>query len=232
MNRILIVINILFVLWINSLYSQTNNDTKPVIKIHRFSISAGMGLSIQNNSSFTNFLRQEIPYATSDSIKSFNTGIEFFGGIEYSVSKKFAVKLDYSYFIRSVSYIYTYNNFNYNINIHQPYLFGFYLIHKKSFDLKFGLGAGYHFGTVEQQLNQNSSVIYKSGGVSIRGEAMFAPYLSKNLQANLSGFIVGSFFNPLKDSNGNYLYSTNSTMQVNLGGFGVGARIGFAFIIN
>lgn len=215
-----------------SLYSQTNNDSKTVIKLHRFSISAGMGLSIQNNSSFTNYLRQEIPYATSDSIKSFNTGIEFFGGIEYTVSKKFALKLDYSYFIRSVSYIFTYNNFDYNINIHQPYLFGFYLIRNKSYDLKFGLGAGYHFASVEQKLNQNLSVIYKSGGVSIRGEAMFAPYLSKNLQANISGFIVGSFFNGLKDSNGNYLFSTNSTTQVNLGGFGAGARIGFSFNFN
>ncbi len=194
--------------------------------------SAGMGISLQDNSSFVDYLRNEIPYATSDSVKTFTTAIEFFGGIEYSFSKKFSLKLDYSYYLRSSNHTDIYGfTYNYDIIIHQPYLMGFYLMQNKSYDLKLGVGAGYHFGKVTRLLDPNPSVSYTANGFSFRGEAVFAPYMTKKLQAYISGFIVVSSFQSLKDANGNYLTSTNSTQQVNLSSFGVGARIGFIYNI-
>ncbi len=211
-----------------SLYAQPKGDTTFTAKKHRLSFAAGMGISLQDNSSFVSYLRNEIPYATADSIKGFTTAIEFFGGVEYGLTKSFALKLDYSYYLRSVDYVYTYNEFKYDIVIHQPYLMGYYMIQRRAFDLKFGIGVGYHIGTVTQQLYPGTAT-YKANGFSFRGEAVFAPYMTKKLQAYLSGFIVASSFQSLKDSNGNYLTSTNSTQQVNLSSFGVGARIGFIY---
>lgn len=216
----------------SSLYAQQKSDSLFTGKKHRLSFSAGMGLSLQDNSSFVDYLRREIPYSTADSVKTFATAIEFFGGIEYSLSRKFSLKLDYSYYLRSVYYRYTFNVFNYDIIIHQPYLMGYYLIQKRAFDLKFGGGVGYHIGTVNRILDPNSAITYKANGFSFRGEAVFAPNMTKKLQAYISGFVVVSSFQSLKDSNGNYLTSTNSTQQVNLSGFGVGARIGFIYNIN
>src|SRR5690349_952054 len=143
---------IVFFLFIGSLqvYSNQLPDTitnkgktnmKEFYSRHHLSLSLGMGISLLNNSSFASYLRREIPYSNSDSIKSFNAGIEFFGGIEYMFSKNFAMKLDYSYYIRSLTYTFQAYTYDYSINIHQPYLMAYYVMQKNSFDLKFGAGA-------------------------------------------------------------------------------------------
>ena len=216
--------------------ADTNKNSKSTFSatsnVHKVSFSLGMGLALLNNSSFNNYLRREIPYSTTDSIKSFNAGIEFFGGIEYVLSKNFSMKLDYSYAIRSATYSSPtfISDYNYDIHVHQSYLMAYYLMPKASYDLKFGIGAGYHLSLVDKQTSITTTSSFQAGGIGLRGEAIFAPYLSRNLQAYISGFLAGSFFGSLKDANGNYLTSPNSTEQVNLGGFGVGVRIGFAYI--
>jgi hypothetical protein len=208
-----------------STFSATSN-------VHRFAFSVGMGISLLNNSSFTNYLRREIPYSSTDSIKSFTTGIEFFGGIEYVLSKNFSMKLDYSYAVRSATYSSPnfITDYNYDINMHQGYLMAYYLIPKPSFDLKFGIGAGYLLTLLSTQATITSSNSYKASGFSFRGEGVFAPYLSKNFQAVISGFVTVNNIGSFKNTAGNYLTSSNSTEQVNFSGFGAGVRIGFSYI--
>src|ERR1700674_2060933 len=89
------------ILHVSNLYSQS--DTSRTLKIHKkqLSFALGMGVSYGHMTSFNNYLKEVI--GVSDSVKSFNIGIEFFGGLEYELSKKFSLRLEYSYFIRSTS---------------------------------------------------------------------------------------------------------------------------------
>jgi len=206
-------------------FGQTKSDSVQV-KPHKFSVYAGMGLSVINNSSFVSYLKNVLPYTNSDSIKNFSSGFEFYGGVDYEASRHVALRLEYGYYLRSFSYTSSVYYYNYDISIHQPYLLAYYLIKKKSYEFKIGGGAGFQLASVS-----TSGVSYKASGVSFRGEVMFSPYLSRYIQANLSGFIIGTFTGSLKDSNGNLLNSANSTQPVNMSGFGAGVRIGFSVLI-
>lgn len=192
--------------------------------------SAGMGIDYGTSPDFTDYLRDEIPYSNKDSIKSFQAGIEFFGGIEYELSQNISAKADYSYFVRSASYSYNYFVFDYTIVSHQPYIFISYLIKEASYKFKFGLGAGYHFQVLDNKVNKN--LTYTSSGPGIRGEAVFSPMFSKKFYGYLSAFVFGNFYGNLKDENGNVLKAANSTVETNLSGYGVGARLGFGLILN
>lgn len=230
--RVFLLLFISLAISMNAFSQESNSPKAFTPPKHRVTLYGGMGISILDNTSFNNYLRREIPFTNNDTVHNFNTGIEFFGGIEFGVSKNISIKLDYSYYMRSIGYVAPPFEYNYNIVMHQPYLIASYVISNKSYDLKFGLGAGYHIGTVEKEFSQTNGIKYKSAGPSFRFEGVFAPYLSKKLQAYVSGFVVASVYSSLKDSGGHFLYSSNSVEEVNLGSFGAGARIGFSYLIH
>ncbi|MCC7158688.1 MAG: hypothetical protein IT281_04030, partial [Ignavibacteria bacterium] len=184
---------LILALFISGINSQTVKKNKKQISLY-----AGMGVDYGITPDFNDYLVAAIPYSTGDSIRSFNAGIEFFGGFEYELSKTISAKLDYSYFIRSLSYTYSPAIFDYTINSHQPYLFVNYLIKKDHFVFKFGLGAGYHFQNLDNKVNNSTTISYTSGGPSIRGEVSFMPMLSKGFYGYISGFAFGNFYGKLK----------------------------------
>lgn len=226
MKKILLIFLCSFIL--GGVYSQTNKITLKNKKDITF--SAGMGIDYGTMPDFTDYLRDEIPYSNKDSIKAFHAGIEFFGGIEYELSRNISAKLDYSYFVRSASYSYSYFVFDYTITSHQPYIFINYLVKDERYKFKFGVGAGYHLQVLDNKVSDN--LTYKSNGIGVRGEVTFSPKFSKKFWGYMSGFVFGNFYGKLKDDNGNVLKASNSTVETNLSGYGVGARLGFSIILN
>ncbi|HEY3251563.1 MAG TPA: hypothetical protein VGK25_10645 [Ignavibacteria bacterium] len=208
-------------------YSQVKNK-----KQSSLIFSLGMGIDYGATPSYTDYLRNELPVSARDSIKTFSTGIEFFGGIAYEFAKNISVKLDYSYFIRSNSYSFIYYVFDYTITSHQPYLMIFYNLKNPKYTFKFGAGGGFHLYKLENNVNTSNTIGYTANGFSFRGEVIFGPKLSKNLETYISGFVFASSTSSLKDSNGSLLKGTSTGKEVNLGGYGVGARLGLSFYLN
>ncbi len=213
----------------SGIYSQS--DTSKSLKVHKkaLTLSLGMGVSYGNMSSFNNYLKELIGVA--DSVKSFNIGVEFFGGIEKELSKTFSLRLEYAYFLRSRSYssgIYSYDFF---IHIHQPYLMANYLLKYRKFQIELGAGAGYHLAYLQSTQGQNNVVNYSSTGPAFKGEGIFSAYFSKSLRTYISGFVYGSTQSSLKDGSGNVLKSPQTNSEVNLGGFGVGVRLGISILL-
>lgn len=197
-------------------------------KVKKCSISAGMGVSLTNTPSFNNYLEEYIPYTSKDSIKSFSVGFEVFGGLEYTVNKKYSVKLDYSYFTKILTYQYSYNKYDFTIHTHQPYIMGYYVSSGTNYRFKYGVGAGYHFAYLNRTISNTNEVNFKASGPSFRGELIFSADLSKSLASYLGGFVTWSIIGKLKDSNGYILKNTTTGEEVNLSGYGVGARLGFS----
>lgn len=196
--------------------------------------SVGMGIDYSSTPSYTDYLRNLLPVTASDSIKTFSTGVEFFGAFEYSFTKTLSSKLDYSYFLRSNHYSFAYYGyvFDYTISAHQPYIMLFYNNRDKKFSFKMGAGAGYHFQILENSINPSNTLTYTSHGLSFKGEVVFAPRFSEKLETYISGFVYGTTTSSLKDENGNLLKGTTTGKEVNLGGYGVGARLGLSFYLN
>lgn len=191
-----------------------------------------MGVNYGITPNFNNYLVASIPYSTSDSIKSFNAGVEFFGGFEYDLSSNISAGLDYSYFIRGLSYTYSPSVFDFTITSHQPYLFVSYNFRKQKYNFKFGGRIGYHFQQLDNKVNNSTTLKYISSGPSIRTDITFLPKFSDNFFVYLNGFAFVNFYGKLKDENGNSLKAPNSTLEADLKGYGIGARLGILFNIN
>jgi hypothetical protein len=207
--------------------SQNKKTEKPFKK--QFSLSIGMGISMSTAPSFVDYVRNDLPIVNKDSVKSFGVGFEFFGAAEYDVSKEFSLKLDYSYFVKNLSVTYAYFTYNYFYFIHQPYVMGFYVLRKNNYGFKFGGGLGYHFAHMTKDIGAGSYLDYNASGVAYRGEIEFYSFLSERLGSYVSGFIMGSSIGTLKDSNNNALKNSGTGGDVNLGGFGIGARLGISY---
>ena len=191
-----------------------------------------MGVDYSSTPSYTDYLRNQLSISSGDSIKTFSVGVEFFGGIEYRFSKTTSLKLDYSYYLRSNRYSLLYYVFDYTLTSHQPYLMAFYSLESKKINLKFGAGAGYHFHILENNISTSNSVTYNASGPSFRCEIIFAPKFSKILETYISGYVFGTTSSYLKDDYDNLLKVSSTGKEVNLGGYGVGARLGLSIYLN
>lgn len=207
------------------------NSQAPDKKKGKFLFSLGMGIEYSSTPSYTEYLRNELALSSRDSIKTFSTGIEFFGSFEYGFTNTISGKIDYSYYLRSNNYTISYYVFDYTIKSHQPYAMVFYNSINKNFSFKIGAGAGYHFQVLENNISSINTLTYTSSGPALKGEVIFAPKFSPMLETYISGFFFGTTTTPLKDGNGNVLKSTTGE-EVKLGSFGVGARLGLSFYLN
>jgi hypothetical protein len=195
------------------------------------SLYAGMGIDYGITPQFNDYLIAAIPYSTSDSIKSFNAGVEFFGGAEIDLSRNFSAAVDYSYYIRSLTYTYSPAVFDYSITSHQPYVKLNYVIRENRYNFKIGVSAGYHFQSVDNRINASTTEKYRSSGPALRLELTFVHRLSPDFFVYLSGFGFSNFYGKLKDENGNPLKAANSSVEADLAGYGLGGRLGVQFYI-
>lgn len=191
-----------------------------------------MGIDYGATPDFTNYLRNQIPYSNQDSIGYLHAGIEFFGGVERDISENISVKVDYSYFTRSVNYTYSFFVFDYTITGHQPFIFVNYLFRANQYRLKLGLGAGYHFQMLDNKINLTTTETYRSNGPAIRIEGTLSNRFTDKFWGYLSLSLFRNLYGKLKDENGNVLKPVNSNIEASLNGYGVGARLGFSFILN
>lgn len=195
------------------------------IKSKHFLLYSGMGISFTNAASLNDYLRNTIPSGSGDTIKSFGSAIEFFGGLEYEFSKKFSIKVDYSYFFRSMTHKFSFITYDYFYYVHQPYLIADYSVKGNNYKINVGAGAGYMFGTLSEAIYSSNEKKYSSSGLAVKGELVVSLALSKNFYSYISGSLSNSFMSPLKDSNGNKLMHSNGK-EVNLSSFSAGVRLG------
>lgn len=191
-----------------------------------------MGVNFGITPDLNDYLIASIPYITSDSIKSFNAGVEFLGGFEQDLTSNISAGVEYSYYIRGFSYIYSPAVFDYTITNHQPYAFFNYNLRKQKYHFKIGAMIGYHFQQLDNKINNSTTLKYTSSGPSVRLCFTLLPKFSNNFFIYLNGFAFANFYGKIKDENGNYLKAANSSLETNLKGYGVGARLGILFNIN
>lgn len=225
-KNILITAAVLFA-FSTAVFSQT-----PVKVKKHLSFYTGMGINYGITSDFNDYLVASIPYSTSDSIRSFNAGVEFVGGVEQDLTQNISAGVEYSYYIRGLSYVYSPAVFDYTITNHQPYLFVNVNFRKPKYSFKFGGSLGYHYQQLDNKINNSTTIKYTSSGPSARLSFTFLPKFSENFYAYINGFAFLNMYGKLKDQDGNPLKAPYSTIEASLKGYGVGARLGILFNIN
>jgi hypothetical protein len=197
------------------------------------SFALGMGAAYGNNSSLNTFIGYELPnYNTlsdNQKLKDFRTAFEFFGNVERQVSKNLAVKLDYSYLIKS-NKVSMFPNNTYDYNNHQIVLTLNYVMPGEYHFLKFGAGAGPVFSSLESVSYITNSGTYTSTGIMAKAEGTFSIQMGKNLAGYINGYVGNVFAGDLKGSDGKELKNVVGD-NVNLSSFMIGLKLGIEFYI-
>ncbi len=200
-----------------------------------YSFSAGMGINYCNNPSLKTFVEYELPFynnvPANQRLATYYTGIEFFGGAEFQISKKIAIKGEYSYFSKSYnsSYSVDYANREFTYYSHQPLLTLYYLIPQQNSFIKIGAGGGFLSSNLTKRIYGAESNYY-STGLALRLSAVLDIQMGRSLAGYFSVFANKTFQSDLKYLNGNLLRNSNNE-TVNLNSFGVGVRLGIEFFI-
>ncbi len=197
------------------------------------SFALGMGAAYGNNSSLNTFIGYELPnYNTlsdNQKIKDFRTAFEFFGNVERQVSKNLAMKLDYSYLIKS-NRVSTYPNNTFDYNNHQIVLTLNYIFPGDYHFFKVGAGAGPVFSKLESVSYITNIGTYTSTGVLAKAEGTFSIQMGKNLAGYINGYVGNVFSGNLKGGDGKELKNAAGE-SVNLSSFMIGLRLGIEFYI-
>ena len=191
----------------------------------------GMGVDYGITQKLSDYLISSIPYSTSDTVKSFNAGVNFFGGAEYDLTPLISASFEYSYYVRSFDYVYSPAVFDYTILDHQPNLLFRLNFRELKYNLKISAGFGYHFQQFNDKVNNATTLKYYSSGPSVKAEVTFLPKFNEQFMAYVSGFGFLNLYGKLKDDDGNTLKAVNSQQETSLEGYGVGARLGILFMI-
>lgn len=197
------------------------------------SFALGMGAAYGNNSSLNTFIGYELPnYNTlsdNQKIKDFRTAFEFFGNVERQVSKNLAMKLDYSYLIKS-NRVTSYPNNTFDYNNHQIVLTLNYIIPGDYHFFKVGAGAGPVFSSLESVSYITNSGTFTSTGLMAKAEGTFSIQMGKNLAGYINGYVGNVFAGNLKGGDGKELKNAAGE-NVNISSFMIGLRLGVEFYI-
>ncbi|MCX6165732.1 MAG: hypothetical protein NTU73_12880 [Ignavibacteriae bacterium] len=218
----------------NSFADSTNVSFQSLNKNKNYtSISFGMGAMYGNNPSLKNFIQYKIPdYSrlTRDAqLSEFYTGLDFFGGVERQITKKFSIKGEYSYFLKSYN-VKFYSQYDFSYYSHQPCLMFFYVIPQEYSYLKIGAGTGYIYSklSVREYGTENS---YTSNGFGFKTELILNAQIGKSFASYISGYLSKTFLSNLKDNNGKELLTNGTNETVNLSSLGAGIRLGVEIFI-
>lgn len=228
--KILILFFILTAVFINVVKADsTNVSFRSLNKGKKYiSVSFGMGAIYGNNTSLKNYIQYEIPnyglLTRDQQLSEFYTGLDFFGGVEKQLSRSFSIKADYSYFIKSYN-VDMYPQYNFSYSSHQPGIMLYRIIPQEYSYIKIGVGTGYvlsNFSIKEYGLEKS----YTSNGIGFKTELILNAQIGKTFSGYISGYLIKTFLQNLKDTNGNELLTNATKETVNLSSFGAGIRLG------
>jgi hypothetical protein len=197
------------------------------------SFALGMGAAYGNNKSLNTFIGYELPgynyLSDNQKLTDFRTAFEFFGNVERQVAKNIAIKLDYSYLVKSNS-VTSFPNNSFDYTNHQIVLTLNYVIPGAYHFIKFGAGAGPVFSSLDSKSYITNVGTYTSTGVMAKAEGTFSIQMGKNVAGYINGYIGNVFAGNLKDASKNELKNASGD-TVNLSSFMIGLRLGIEFYI-
>jgi hypothetical protein len=165
----------------------------------------------------------------SDRAPQFHAGVEFFGGVVVPLSSTVALKADYAYFVTSYNGSTPFGPGTFTIQAHFPTLVAQYvLVDKGVYNLKAGVGAGYHFGALTEQYGSLDDRFSGSGlGTLLELEANTA--FGEHLFGYIGATLRWEFIGALKDDAGKSAGVAAGGEEATLNMVGAGVRFGFSY---
>ncbi len=200
---------------------------KPVFKdstlAGRWGVSGGMGVSYINAQDVVDLVSSR----ANQRMPAFKAAVEFFGNLVVPVSEEWSIKCEYAYILGSYNFNSSFGSAEASFNAHMPSVIAQYsLVDEGVYNVKIGLGGGYHFGSYSETIFGSENT-YKGKGIGTTADLEANTAFSENLYAYLGADLRWEFIGDLTDSAGKSPIVSN--LPITLHFFGLGARLGFSY---
>ncbi|MCF6268224.1 MAG: hypothetical protein L3J41_00770 [Melioribacteraceae bacterium] len=187
-------------------------------------VAGGMGISFVASPSLNDYLNYNI--SSSKDLGTFNSTVEFYGEVDYSISEKYQIGFEYVYALFGYSTLLTGLNYKLDYEHHKPSVLGYYVISGKGYKFKFGGGVGARIINLSEQKTIVDD--YSTTGFGILGRIQGHTTLGGNFYANVGSTI--RYDAPGEPANGELkLNDTITNESVNINSFSVSVNIGFSY---
>jgi hypothetical protein len=187
----------------------------------RIGISGGLGVSYVNATDIVDRLNGSGIF--TEKVSSFTGAAEFFGALSVPLTPDWVVKLEYAYLIGSYNVPTIFPGSEFSISLHMPTLVGQYvLVDKGIYNVKGGVGVGYHFGSYYERY-QIAETTFTGSGPAFKLDLEANTAFGESFYAYLGVDIRFDFVGPLE---GNQPQSGNGVAPT-LDFFSAGAKLGF-----
>lgn len=188
----------------------------PKERSNSVALAAGMGINLDTDIGMVNFINSFVYPA--DRANDFETAVDFFGSCEFPVSGEWGAKLEYAYLFKS--YNFTQNSAGISslfYSVTMPTLIAQYVIPGNGYFVKFGAGAGYHFGKVTtNDIVYGGTSQYHAQGVGVKLEAVGQTAFDEHLFGYIAGDMRWEFLGTVKDANGAALQNQQYAASLSL----------------
>ena len=165
----------------------------------------------------------------SERAAQFRAGVEFFGGVVFPLSPTVALKADYGYFVMSYNGQTAFGPADFTIQAHFPTLVVQYVLADEGvYNLKAGVGAGYHVGSLTEEYGSLNDRFTGTGlGTLLELEANTA--FGENLFGYIGATLRWEFIGTLTDDAGKTAGVAAGGESATLQMFSAGVRFGMSY---
>jgi hypothetical protein len=183
--------------------------------------SAGLGVSYMRGIDIVD--RINATGLTSERASDFNAGAEFFGAVAIPLNEDWVMKLEYAYLLIGYNVV---PGGDFSTSVHMPTVVAQYvLVDHGAYNVKGGLGLGYHVGRYAERYITVDDV-YTGSGIGVKLDLEANTAFGRNFFGYLGGDARWGFLGDL--SNGQDMSATTGIVPA-LNFFSVGAKLGFTY---
>ena len=180
-------------------------------------VVSGMGISFVYNPSLNDYLENSW---SDDEVRAFASTAEFYGEIDYSVSDKYQIGIEYVYTLFDFSSTYK-GSYNLSYTHQKPSLLAYYVISGEGYKFKFGAGAGIRIVNLTENISVDEK--FSALGFGLLARAQGHTKLGDDFYANIGGTIRTDFAGTPSNSNNNF------HNDINLNSFSVSVDLGISY---
>ena len=177
-------------------------------------VVGGMGISMVYNPSLNDYLDLRSP---GEEVQPFATTAEFYGEIDYSISEKYQLGVEYVYTLFDFSSTYA-GNYTLSYAHHKPSVLAYYVISDEGYKFKFGAGAGVRIVNLTENFIVDEE--FDTLGFGLLFRAQGHTKLGDNVYANIGTTLRTDFTGVPSNSSNDFHNDTNInsiSISLNLG---------------
>lgn len=198
-----------------ALYGQQQLSLQLQQKENSFAVSAGMGVNIIRAEGIVEYIN--LRALSSERVDDWGTAVEFFGGVEFPLTKEWGLKFEHAYLFKTYNVLLTSGGgMTMSYAVQAPSLLVQRVYSGKGYFAKISLGGGYHFANAEQTYSlfstQESSTAQGLGvKVEVNGQTAF----DEHLFGYISGTLGAEFLGKLQNNSGTAISFAGTTASLN-----------------